>query len=59
MTDDRYTMKIPRELKEFFQQYIDKNPDLGFKTVSQFALHILQQKAFELKKEMEKNSKKS
>jgi recombinational DNA repair protein RecR len=50
---DKYTMKIPKELKNLFQDYIDKNPGLGFKKVSQFALHILQQKAIEIKKELE------
>lgn len=50
-------MKIPRDLKNFYQDYIDKNPELGFNMVSQLALHILQEKAFELKKEMEKQSK--
>lgn len=57
MSDKRYTMKIPRDLRDFFQQYIDKNPEIGFNKVSQLALHILQEKAFELKKEMEKQSK--
>jgi len=55
---DKYTMKIPAELKKLFQEYIDKNPDLGFRKVSQFALHILQEKAIEIKKELKKNSKK-
>ena len=54
---EKYTMKIPAELKELFQNYIDKNPDLGFKKVSQFALHILQEKAIEIKKELKKNEK--
>jgi len=55
---DKYTMKMPAELKKLFQEYIDKNPDLGFRKVSQFALHILQEKAIEIKKELKKNSKK-
>ena len=50
---DKYTMKIPKELKNLFQEYIDKNPGLGFSKVSQFALHVLQQKAIEIKKESE------
>lgn len=55
---EKYTMKIPVELKKLFQEYIDKNPGLGFTKVSQFALHILQQKALEIKKEMGRKSKK-
>lgn len=54
MKDSRYTMKIPRELKDFFQDYITANPELGFATVSQFSLHILQEKAMELKKELDR-----
>jgi len=57
MSDERYTMKIPRELKDFFQDYIKSNPGLGFNTVSQFTLHILQDKAIELKKEINSKSK--
>jgi len=57
MSDDRYTMKIPRDLKDLFQKYIEKNPGLGFNKVSQLVLHILQEKAFELKKELKEKSK--
>ena len=56
---NKYTMKIPAELKKLFQDYIDKNPDLGFRKVSQFALHILQEKAIEIKKDLIKNPEKS
>jgi len=43
-----YTMKLPLELKEFFERYIKKNTSLGYKTVSQLAVHILQKEAKEL-----------
>ena len=56
MSDERYTMKIPRELKDFFQDYIKSNPGLGFNTVSQFTLHILQEKAIEIKEKMNSRS---
>jgi len=56
MTSERYTMKIPRELMKFFQDYITSNPGLGFKTVSQFTLHILQEKAIEIKEKMNSRS---
>ena len=52
MSDERYTMKIPRLLADFFQEYIDRNPELGFNKISQLALYILQEKAFELKDKM-------
>ncbi|MFW9971076.1 MAG: hypothetical protein ACFFDF_12855 [Candidatus Odinarchaeota archaeon] len=52
---EKYSMKIPKTLKTLFQEYIDKNPDLGFTTVSQFALFVLQQKAMEIKKELDKD----
>ena len=52
---DKYTMKMPAELKKLFQEYIDKNPDLGFRKVSQFALHILQEKAIEIKRGLTKD----
>ncbi len=54
---DKYSMKIPKNLKDLFQEYIDKNPDLGFTTVSQFLLFVLQQKAVEIKKELNKIKK--
>jgi len=54
---EKYSMKIPKKLKDLFQEYINKNPDLGFNKVSQFALFILQQKAVEIKKELDKNKK--
>ena len=44
-------MKIPRELADFFEEYIEKNPKLGYRKISQIILHILQNKARELMKE--------
>ena len=55
---DKYTLKVPKELKELFQQYIDQNPELGFRKVSHLLLHIIQEKAIEIKSELEKKSKK-
>ena len=51
-------MKIPRDLRDFLQKYIRENIELGFNKVSQIALFILQEKVFELKKEMEKKQNK-
>ena len=42
---DYYTMKIPNSLKNLFRRYIEKYESLGFKKVSQLALHILQKEA--------------
>lgn len=52
---NKYTMKIPIELKDFFQEYIDKNFELGFSKVSQFILYLLQEKVIEIKKELLEN----
>lgn len=44
-------MKIPRELADFFEEYIEKNPKLGYRKISQIILHTLQNKARDLMKE--------
>lgn len=44
-------MNFPNSMRFLFEMYIRKNPNLGFKNVSQFALHILQRKAEELIKD--------
>lgn len=38
-------MKIPRELADLFQKIIDENKELGYRTISQYALHVLQDHA--------------
>lgn len=43
--EDKYTLKIPIELKDLFQKYIERNPSLGFKKVSRYILHLLQNEA--------------
>lgn len=45
---DSYNMKIPQDLANFFQKYIDTHKELGYKFVSQYVLHILQDHAKEL-----------
>ncbi len=45
---DYYTMNIPNELRILFEAYITKYPNLGFKNVSQYILHLLQIKAEEI-----------
>ena len=45
---DYYTLNIPNELRILFEAYLVKNPNLGFKSVSQYLLHVLQGKAEEI-----------
>ncbi|MFX0069560.1 MAG: hypothetical protein ACFFAO_00505 [Candidatus Hermodarchaeota archaeon] len=40
-----YTLNVPNELRNLYSAYIEKYPNLGFKNVSQYLLHILQSKA--------------
>ena len=42
---DYYTIKIPEELRDLFRKYIEKHKELGFKTVSQYILHLLRTEA--------------
>ena len=45
---DKYTLKVPQELADFFQKYIDDHPELGCTFVSQYLLHVLREKAEEI-----------
>ena len=42
---EKYNTKIPRKLADLFQEYIEKNPQLGFNKVSQYILYVLQENA--------------
>lgn len=46
-----YTVSIRNELRIFFEGYIRKYPNLGYKNVSSFITTLLQQKAGELVKD--------
>ena len=46
-----YSVSIRNELRIFFEAYIRKYPNLGFKNVSSFITFLLQQKAEELVKD--------
>ena len=48
---DYYTMNIPNELRILFEAYIAKHPNLGFKSASQYLLHIIQVRAEEIIRE--------
>lgn len=45
---DYYTLNIPNELRILFKAYLLRNPNLGFKNVSQYLLHVLQGRAEEI-----------
>lgn len=45
---DYYTMNFSNELRILFEAYIKKYPNLGYKNVSQFVLHLVQKKAEEI-----------
>jgi len=45
---DYYTLNIPNELRILFEAYIAKFPNLGFKSISQYLLHVLQMRAEEI-----------
>jgi len=40
-----YNMKIPRELADLFEKYIEKNKELGYRTISQYVMEILRKEA--------------
>jgi len=46
-----YSVSIRNELRIFFEGYIRKYPNLGFKNVSSFITYLLQQKAAEFVKD--------
>ena len=57
-----YSMKIPGELADTFQKFIDRNSGLGYRKVSQYIQYILRNKAkeilqsnYEVKLEVEKS----
>lgn len=45
---DYYTLNIPNELRILFEAYLLRNPNLGFKNVSQYLLHVIQGRAEEI-----------
>ena len=46
-----YSVSIRNEIRIFFEAYIRKYPNLGYKNVSSFITYLLQQKAEELVKD--------
>lgn len=54
---DYYNMKLPQELADLFQEYIKEHKELGFRFVSQYALHLLQQEAKRISRERKENLK--
>ena len=45
---DYYTLNIPNELRILYEAFLVENPNLGFKNVSQYLLHVIQGRAEEI-----------
>ena len=45
---DYYTLNIPNELRILYEVFLVENPNLGFKNVSQYLLHVIQGRAEEI-----------
>ena len=45
---DYYTLNIPNELRILYEAFLAENPNLGFKNVSQYLLHVIQGRAEEI-----------
>ena len=43
-----YNLKVPRELADLFEKYIEKHKELGYRTVSQYILEVLRKEAKQL-----------
>lgn len=54
---DKYNLKIPQDLADFFQNYLDEHKELGFTFVSKFLLHVLQNEAKRLMEEKTEEKK--
>lgn len=57
MPKKKYDLKINYELFEVFRDYLNENPQLGFRSVSEFLNSILRQRAIQIlnfKKDKEK-----
>ncbi len=60
MSKKKYDLKINYALYEVFRDYLNENPQLGFRSVSEFLNSILRKKAIEIlnSKKDKKNKKK-
>jgi len=45
-----YTLKVPNDLRELFEKYIEKFPNLGYKKISKFIIHLLEKEATKIVK---------
>lgn len=50
MSRKKYDLKINYKLFEVFKRYLDKHPELGYRSVSEFLNEIVRDKAKELLK---------
>jgi hypothetical protein len=45
MSEDKYTLKISKDLSLIFQKYIDENKQLGYRSVSEYLHEIIRNEA--------------
>ena len=57
MVSDYFQLRIPRDLKKFFDEYVKNEKPLGIVSGNDLARYILISKAEELKKELEIKNK--
>lgn len=48
MSKKKYDLKINYKLFEVFKKYLDENPQLGYRSVSEFLNNILRQEAVKI-----------
>lgn len=55
----KYTLKISKEMADIIQRYIDRHPELGYRSVSEYITELIRTNVKEIKKELlDSNSKK-
>ena len=55
---DKYNLKVPLKLVEFFKNYINEHKELGYTFVSKYLLKLLQDEAERLMREKNKKEEK-
>lgn len=55
---DKYNMNIPGDIADFILNYINNNPELGFRFVSQYIVHLLRENIKEISSQTKKKERK-
>lgn len=55
---DKYNMNIPGDIASFIERYINENPELGFKFISTYVIHLLREHVKSLTLDTKKEEKK-